>query len=62
MNDFFQKQENYYSLRNARSVVSKGNLLLLMASILSLSEDLKFGKIFLTTLKIAIHETISNLI
>ena len=55
MNDIFQKQENYYPLRNPRSPVSKGNLLLLTTSILSLSEDLKFGTIFLKTLKILTH-------
>ena len=52
MNDIFQKQKNYYSLRNPGSLVSKHKFLLLMTSILSLSEDLKFGKIFLKTLKI----------
>ena len=51
MNAILQKRGNYYSLRNPRSLVSKRKLL--MASILSLSEDLKFGKIFLRKLKIS---------
>ena len=54
INDIFQNQEKYYSLRTPKALASKRKFAT-MASILPLSEDLKFGKIFLEPFKILIH-------
>ena len=49
MNGIFQKQEkNYCSLRNTRSLVSKREFTT-TDGIDTISEDLKFGKIFLNS-------------
>ena len=52
LNDVFQKEENHYSLRNPRSL---GKCTTLYGIMLSLSENFKFDKIFLKTLKFMIH-------
>ena len=53
MNDIFKK--HYCTLRNLRSLVSKCKFSATYGIVLSLSEDHKFGKIFLKALKILTH-------
>ena len=52
MNDIFQNQENYYSMRNRRSLVFKWKFTATYGIDTISLEKVKFGKIFLWKLKI----------
>ena len=52
MNDIFQKQENCYSLRNPRSLISKRKLTATYGIDIISFRGPQIGKVFLKTLKI----------
>ena len=55
MNDIFQKQGNYYSLRNLKSLGYKRKFTNTYGIDTITSKNVKFGKIYLKTLKILTH-------